>query len=386
VIARLNAGGPAHHVGLLSSRLGSPYQSLLVHGRVGAEEAPLDGFDERYPAERLELQDLGPHIRPVSDVRTLLQLMRIARRFRPHVVHTHTAKAGLIGRSVALCLRPRPVVVHTFHGHVLEGYFSPMKTGFYRALERLLGRVSDGLIGVSDATVADLARLGVGTPDSRYVIRLGLDLVPFLDIGPSVGGGFRREVGCVPEETLAIMVGRLVPIKRHDLALRAVALAHGDKTPVRLAIVGDGPLRPALERLTRELGIADRVHFLGFRGDIVSITAAADVALLSSANEGTPVALIEAAAAGIPAVATDVGGVTEVVSPATGLIVPPEDAEALGAALATLASDVALRAKMGDAARSHVADRYAAARLLQDVDALYADLLTRRGPLPIETA
>jgi glycosyltransferase involved in cell wall biosynthesis len=378
VIARLNAGGPAHHVGLLSSRLGDGYETLLIHGRVGPGEAPLAAFDTRYPTQRREFADLGREIRPLRDLRTLGRLVRLLRRVRPDLVHTHTAKAGLLGRLAALALRPRPIIVHTYHGHVLEGYFGRLMTAFYRAAERALGRASDALLGVSDATVADLRRFGIGDDRTLRVLRLGLDLDTFTRSGPDDGAAFRAEVGVLPGETLLVAVGRLVPIKRYDVAIRAFALAAED-VPLRLVIVGDGSERPRLERLARELRVQDRVRFTGWRADLTAIAAAADIAVLSSDNEGTPVSLIETGAAGTPAVATAVGGVEEVVTAATGLVVPPDDPPALAAALTALARDPAARLAMGAEARRAIPERYAATRLLADVDALYRELLDARG-------
>lgn len=378
VIARLNAGGPAHQVGLLSSRLGDPYDTLLVHGQVDRDEAPLSQFDERYPSHRIELADLGREIRLGNDLRMFVRLALIMRRVRPHIVHTHTAKSGLVGRLAALTLRPRPVIVHTFHGHVLEGYFGERETNFYRRVERLLARASDCVIGVSDSTVEDLRRIGVGSPATLRVVRLGLELEPFLVADERSGEEFRREFGLREGETLVVTVGRLVAIKRHDVAIRAAARAHAGNCSIRLVIVGDGPLRAELEALAETLGMGDRVHFAGYRGDLVQIASGADVALLSSDSEGTPVWLIEASACGVPAVTTNAGGVREVVPEGAGIVVPRGDHEALGAALAELTGDPKRRATMGAAARRHVAQRYAAGRLLRDIERLYAELLARR--------
>jgi glycosyltransferase involved in cell wall biosynthesis len=173
---------------------------------------------------------------------------------------------------------------------------------------------------------------------------------------------------------LLTFVGRLVPIKRVDLALRALAHARERGAPVRLAIVGDGDQRPALESLARDLRVDEVTAFLGYREDMVGVTAGSDLALLTSANEGTPVSLIEAAAAGRPAVATAVGGVGDVVTPETGVLVPAGDTAALGAAIARLAGDPELRAGMGEAGREHVRGRFSAGRLLDDMDALYGAL------------
>jgi glycosyltransferase involved in cell wall biosynthesis len=209
------------------------------------------------------------------------------------------------------------------------------------------------------------------------VIPIGLDLDPFLTSTREAGAAFRAEAGAADDETLLTFVGRLVHIKRVDILLRAFARA-SSRARVRLAIVGDGDLRPELERQAHALGIADRVWFAGYREDMVAVAAAADIAVLSSDNEGTPVSLIEAGAAGKPAASTNVGGVPDVVIPDSGQLVPIGDSDALGDAIAALAGDSALAADMGARARAHVAGRFSIERLIDDMDALYQELLARR--------
>lgn len=379
VIARLNMGGPAHHVSLLSGRLDPRrYETVLVHGSVGRGEESLDDVAEREGCTRRSVPSLRPDIHPLHDLRALGALVRIVRAFRPDIVHTHTAKAGMLGRLAAvLAGRPRPVIVHTYHGHVLEGYFGPAGSWLYRRLERALGTVSDCLIGVSTATVDDLVRLGVAHRSKFRVVPIGLDLGPFLDAGRDAGAGFRREAGATREEVLLTFVGRLVPIKRVDVALDAIARARRRGASVRLAIVGDGDLRDELEQRARQLGVEGVVRFLGYREDMVGVTAGGDFALLSSDNEGTPVSLIEAAAAARPAVATRVGGVAEVVTPDSGMMVAPGDAEGMAEAIVALAEDEAARERMGEHGRRHVGERFSVGRLVEDIDALYGELLGR---------
>jgi glycosyltransferase involved in cell wall biosynthesis len=298
---------------------------------------------------------LRAEVRPHNDMRALASLMRSIRRLRPDIVHTHTAKAGTLGRLAALlAAQPRPLIVHTYHGHVLEGYFGPVRNAGYRGLEEQLGRISDALIGVSSATVEDLVRLGVAPRSKFRIIPVGLDLEPFLSAPPGAGREFRREMGVSADDVLLTFVGRLVAIKRVDLLVRAVARARESGAPTRLAVVGDGALRPDLERLAAELGVSQHVCFAGYRAEMVEITAAADIAVLSSDNEGTPVSLIEAAAAGKPAVATLVGGVRDVVTSETGPIVPTGDPERLAESIVGLAGDPTLRAAMGEQARRRV--------------------------------
>jgi glycosyltransferase involved in cell wall biosynthesis len=307
----------------------------------------------------------------VRDLQALVSLVRLIRRYRPHILHTHTAKAGMLGRLAAvLAMRPRPRIVHTYHGHVLEGYFDPVRNAVFRGIERSLARVSDVLIGVSQATVDDLVRLRIADRAKFRVIPVGLDLARFADASPNGSGN---------GHVVLSWMGRMVPIKRVDFLLRSFKRACDENGDLRLDLVGDGELRPELEELARELGLGDRVNFAGHVTDVAPITARADVAVLSSANEGTPVALIEAAAAAKPAIATRVGGVPDVVVDGAGILVAPDDEAALASAMVQLASDAALRDRMGRCARNHVLQRFDSSRLVSDIEAAYERLLTSAG-------
>lgn len=380
IVGRLNMGGPAHVAALLAGRrfAARGYETLLVHGSLAAGEASLADLAEEEGARMRFAGELRQPVGPAHDARALVSLARLARAFRPDVVHTHTAKAGFLGRQAALAVRPRPAIVHTYHGHVLEGYFGAAKSRLYRELERALARVSDRLTAVSQATIDDLVRLGVAGPDKLALLPLGLDLAPLAALDERDRGAARSELGIGEDEVLLAFAGRFVPIKRLDLLLGALALAREDDPRLRLALAGDGEERPRLERLAAELGIADAVRFLGYRRDLRPLFAAADLAVLSSDNEGTPVSLIEAAAAGLPAVATDAGGVREVLGEGTGTVVPRGDARAFADALLRLAAAAPRRRALGAAARERALERFGAERLLDDVDALYRELLTPR--------
>jgi glycosyltransferase involved in cell wall biosynthesis len=378
IIARMNLGGPAHHVALLSRGLESRgYAGLLVTGRVGTgeeEHTDLEGIELRY------LDSLGPDIRPVKDIRALFELIRVVRAYRPDIVETHTAKAGMLGRIAArVARRQRPVVVHTYHGHVLSGYFGPLQTSVFRWIERGLARISDLLIGVSAATVDELVGLKIAPREKFAVLPLGLDLDAFFALGPEPDGGLRGELGVEPDEVLFTFTGRLVPIKRPDLMLRSLALARTDGAPARVVVVGDGLLRAELEELAAGLGCAGAVDFLGYRRDLPRIAAASDAAILTSDNEGTPVALIEAAAAGRAAVATAVGGVPDIIADGSGLLAPAGDERAIAALIAKIAADARGRRQMGQRARQHVRERFSVERMLEDVDLLYRRLLSARA-------
>jgi glycosyltransferase involved in cell wall biosynthesis len=380
IIGRLNMGGPAHQAALLSGRRFDPerYETLLAHGSLAPGEASLADLSRDEGATMRFVGELRQPIDPLRDGQALAKLIRLARGFKPDIVHTHTAKAGFLGRQAALAVSPRPVIVHTYHGHVLEGYFGAAKSKLYLQLERALARVSDRLIGVSEATVDDLVRLGVAPRAKFTVLPLGLDLDPLAELDEALGLEARAELGVGDEEILLVFVGRVVPIKRLDLLLRALAQARESGPRLRLVVVGDGDERPRLERQAAEFGIAADLRFLGYRRELRPLFAAADIAVLCSDNEGTPVSLIEAAAAGLPAVATDVGGVREVVGEETGILVPPGDAPALAGALLRMAGDARLRQSCGAAARRRATGRYGAERLLGDVDALYGELVAAR--------
>jgi glycosyltransferase involved in cell wall biosynthesis len=354
------------------------YESVLLIGATGPGEGSFEARAHERGLDVRSIPGLGPVPRPLDDLRALVALMRHVRRFRPDIVHTHTAKAGILGRLAArLTLGRAPIVIHTYHGHVLRGYFGPRTEAVYRLLERVLGRLSTRLIGVSPATVDELVDLRVAPRRQFTALPIGLDLERFFAVGPAADG-LRGALGAGPDTLIATFVGRLVPIKRVDVLIDAVEQARARGADVRLAIVGDGELRAALEAQAAPLG--DAVAFLGFRDDIAEIAAATDLAVLSSDNEGTPVALIEAAAAGVPALATEVGGVADIVLDGqTGLLVAPGDVEGLAAALVRAAGDRAGLRRMGAAAREHVAARYGAARLVDDIDGLYTELLAARA-------
>jgi glycosyltransferase involved in cell wall biosynthesis len=378
VIARMNVGGPAYHVSLLSGALDPErYETLLVAGGVGPGEESFDHLADYYGATLHHAKWLGPRLHPINDLLALVDMVKLGRRFRPHIIHTHTAKAGVIGRIAALLLRPRPIIVHTYHGHVLTGYFGKTQTAVFRFLEITLARVSNCLIGVSEATVNELLALGVGRRDQFRVVPLGLDLQRFLEVRRTAGDSFRREIGVAENDVLAVFVGRLVPIKQVQVLFRALVELRSTPTDLHLAVVGDGELRADLERYAQELAIDHRVHFTGFRYDLDRIAAATDIAVLSSLNEGTPVALIEASAAGKPAVATDVGGVRDIVRPETGRLVAAGDHVGFSHRLQELATDRALREDLGRAARVHVGNAFSAERLVGDVGRLYEELLRR---------
>jgi len=391
IVTRLNLGGPARQVLASDPLLRARGIDVRVYtGEPEPGEGDLSGELARRGVELVRVPGLGRAIRPFRDLAASRALRRELAAFGPDIVHTHASKAGFVGRRAVfggLFVGGGPLparTVHTFHGHVLEGYFPPATSRLLARLEASLARRTDVLVAVSEATADDLARLGVA-PRERFLISPpGVDLAPFLALAPpdpdghtsAVGDSFRAEVGVPRDAPLVLVLGRLAPIKRPELALKVFARAAREARTAHMVLVGDGAIRSLMEQQRRRLSpeVRERVHFAGAREDVVPVLAAADVLLSTSRNEGLPVAMIEAAAAARPVVSTAVGGVAEVVTNGvTGLLAVEEDGLAL--ALASLLSDPAERRRMGLAGRAAVQRRHGAEALADRLEALYRRLV-----------
>jgi len=368
LITRLNVGGPARQALLLTRSLAEDFPTRLAAGRPAASEGELD--DPAVPVTRV------PLVRPPDprlDAAAIRAARRLMNRDRVAIVHTHMAKAGAVGRIAARSLTRRPRTVHTFHGHVLDGYFSPGTERAFIQTERLLARTTDVLVAISPEIRDALLDLSVGRLSQYHLVPLGLDLDSYLAVdGPP--GTFRADLGVEPEVPLVGVIGRLVPIKDHATLLLALEQLPG----VHLAVVGDGELRASLEARVAEMGLGGRVHFTGWRVDMPAVLADVDVVALTSRNEGTPVALIEALAAARPVVATEVGGVAAVVRHGeTGLLASAGDHERIAEAISRLLADPDLARRLSLAGREHVSHQFGARRLVEEIRAMYQDLLLR---------
>ena len=407
IIARLNVGGPAKHVVWLTSGLeDAGFFTLLVTGRVPEGEEDMSYFAYDSGVAPLFFHEMSREI-SLTDVVTVWKLFRLFLRERPDIVHTHTAKAGTVGRTAGFLYRwltpgvfigkPRPCkFVHTYHGHVFHSYYSRGRTRLFLAVERLLARlVTDRLIVVSKQQAVEIGeKFRVGRPGQIKVIPLGLDLGVFSDQA-SRRMKFRREL-CVPDHTILIgIVGRLTEIKNHymflDVAarLKEIDPACWRQGAVRFIVIGDGALREELEAETHALGLEKDVIFVGSRRDPEYFYPALDVVALTSHNEGTPLTLIEAMANARPVVATSVGGVVDLLGQVIedgpyqvcqrGLSVPPGDEEAFVAALSRIIRDRSLRQELGERGLEFVEVNYSKERLIEDIKGLYDELSHKKA-------
>ena len=364
IITRLNVGGPAiQAVGLSTGLRDRGYETLLIHGRLSPGEGDMSYLLDGERVDATLFPSLGREVAPFRDLCALWRIYRRLCRFQPRIVHTHTAKAGALGRLAALLYngtrgRRMPArLVHTYHGHVFEAYFTAWSTSVFLAIERWLARRTDVIVAIAPALAKDIVETyRVGRSEQVHLIPLGFDLSRFASIADAARRSARVRLRLPRPGPIITTVGRLTDIKDHDLFIEMARRLSSVLPDAVFLIAGDGERRPALERATVVAGIEDRVRFLGWRRDLEDLYAATDLFVLTSRNEGTPVALIEAMAAGVPSVSTDVGGVRDVItSPDIGVLVPPGDATGLARAVQALwEGGEAARQQMGQRARQAV--------------------------------
>ena len=365
VIARMNVGGPAVQVSGLMRHLPSDrFDQRLITGWCADDEA--DYLLTQAPdVEATRIDGLGRAIRPGGDARALAQLRRAIREFRPHIIHTHTAKAGTLGRVAAAIAGTGAATVHTFHGHLLHGYFSPSKTRAVIGVERTLARRTDRLVAVGPQVREDLLAAGIGRPEQYAVIPPGLELPE-----PRGRAEIRSDWQIPPDAPVIAFIGRLTSIKRPDRFVEVVRAVHERRPDARFLVAGAGDQESLVAHAAETLPIS----LLGWRDDIQNVLAASDAVMLTSDNEGTPLSLIQAALMGMPVIATDVGSVPDVVIDGeTGWLAPP-DSEALTEAALAFLADPAEASRRGRAAQERAVNLYGVQRLADDHAALYESI------------
>ncbi len=399
MIARLNIGGPAIHVYLLTKGLdGDRFKSILVTGKISPQEGDMSYLFDSLDNKPIIIPELQREISFKMDLSALLQILKILRREKPDIVHTHTAKAGTSARIVVILynlLSGRNVkMAHTFHGHIFEGYFSRSKSFLFAFIERLLAKVTDVIIAISESQKRELAeKYYIAPPDKLKTIGLGFDLKPFLR-GKVLRGQYRKSIGIDDDTFLIGIIGRLAPIKSHIMFLKSakIFIKLNPEIKVKFLIVGDGELRNKLEMYCETHGMSAYVRFCGWIVDVPSVYADLDILALTSQNEGTPVSIIEAMASSVPVIATDAGGVLDLLGPKNGI--PQSDGfavcergilcqknDALGFAkgLKFLVNAGNNEKKdLTENALRFVRDRFTEERLLNDMESLYIELMADR--------
>jgi len=411
IITRLNVGGPSIHTILLTKYLDPErFDCILAAGEVGEHEGDMSYYAESLDIRPVRIPGLGREISPFDDIRALFRLFALILRVKPDIIHTHLGKAGTLGRTAGFLAKfvliftgKKIKIFHTIHGHFFYGYFGPVKTRVFMHIERMLARMCTALVVISPRQKQDIVETYRIAPGGKVrLIPLGFDFSPILT-APDNGRGFRKDAGIDEGSLLVGIIGRLTGIKNHRLFLEGVARYRETpgKPSIRCVVVGDGELREELEAYARELGIDDAVCFLGWRRDMGEVYRGLDILALTSDNEGTPVTVIEAMAAGVPAISTAVGGVPDLfgigeeggrlegeglvmgaedssvrIAP-RGILIPPKDAEALAQAVGVLTGDAELRRTLSARAREYARTVYDKDRLVKDVASVYEDVFRK---------
>lgn len=387
ILNRLIVGGPLLNASYLTKYMEPEFETMLVVGEKEAHEKDASYFTDQLGIKPVYVPEMGRSISPLKDYGAYKKIKQLIREFKPDIVHTHAAKPGAIGRMAAAAMKV-PVIVHTYHGHVFHSYFNSAKTKAFINIERYLGKKSSAIIAISKQQHKELVTDFRIAPAEKFrIIPLGLDLDKFASGNDVKRQSFRAAYGISDDTVVITITGRMVPVKNHELFLQGIQylLRHSEKK-IKAFIVGDGETRNAIEAMAKELRIGfstekDDLHeeplvFTSWRSDIDVINAGSDIITLTSFNEGTPVSLIEAHAAGKPVVSTRVGGIEAVVDEkVTGLLSAVNDVQGYCDNLLQLVSNDIQRVQFGEVAAAKVKEKYSYHRLVRDMKGLYGELL-----------
>lgn len=381
IINRFNIGGPTFNATFLTRFLSDDYETMLVGGLPEEDESDSLHIPESYGLQPILIEELVRNPSISSDRKAYKRLKEIIKEYQPHIVHTHASKAGALGRKAADACNV-PVIVHTFHGHIFHSYFGKIKTRVFKEIERNLAKKSHAIVSISQRQREELCNVHkVCKIEKTHVVPLGFDLQPFHDKRVQGRSQKRQELGLSDDEIAIAIVGRFAPIKNHDMFFDAMetVLTKTRKT-VKLFVVGDGAERETVETRANRLNEMHpgSVTLTSWITDIAAFNAAIDLICLTSNNEGTPVSLIEAQAACIPVISTDVGGVRDIVKDGdTGFIVPVNNAALFAEKVLELVEDEKKRQKMSQNGWTFVKDTFHYNTLAANMDRLYKGLLEK---------
>ncbi len=388
IINRLNLGGPTYNATYLTKYLEPDFDTLLVAGMKDDTEASSAFIPKELGVEPVYIPEMYRSIHPLKDTRAYKKIRSIIDDFQPDIVHTHAAKAGAIGRLAAHHANV-PIILHTFHGHVFHSYFHPLKARFFLEIERYLAKISSRLIAISELQKREMTQdFRIGPSNKFSVVPLGFDLERFQTDQANKRMKFRQQYNVADDEIAIGIIGRLVPIKNHELFLKALNhVIEESNQKIRAFIIGDGEERQNIQTKASEMQIdyalphqngnqAALLKFTSWHKDIDVVNAGLDIVALTSNNEGTPVSLIEALAAKKPIVATNVGGVSDIVEHGyTALLSPPNDSDQFARNLLELVEDKQLRARLGQNGGQNVCKTYDYQTLVSNISDLYQELL-----------
>lgn len=380
VLSRMNIGGPSVHAVLLTKYLNNEkYQSSIIYGTLSDGEGDMSYLIDDYDFEHQLITSLKREISLFDDLKAVLELYRLFRREKPQIVHTNLAKAGMVGRLAAR-LAGVPVILHTYHGHVFSGYFSPIKTSLYILIERYIALISSQIVVISEMVRKDICfKYKIVSEKKVSVISLGFEFNKMEPIN-KYRGSFRKQFSIPDDAPVIGIVGRLTGIKNHDLFVDIASLLHQQDDQIHFLIIGDGELRAELESKVAAMEISKNVHFTGWITETAKMYADLDIMLLTSKNEGTPVTVIEAMYYNIPAVSSNVGGLSDLIeNEKTGFLVNSLVAEDYIPIILKLLESDQEQKKIGEAGHAFIADQFTIDRLIVDMENLYTKLLSKKG-------
>ncbi len=387
IINRLNLGGPTYNVAYLTKYMEDDFETLLIAGMKDESEATSDFIVNKLGLEPRYIKNMYRSLNPIKDRKSVNEIREIIREFKPDIVHTHASKSGAVGRWAAI-KENVPIIIHTFHGHIFHSYFSSLSTRAFLEIERYLAKKSTKIIAISDLQKKELsADFKICPPEKMEVVPLGFDLHRFQEKTTNKRKEFREKYNIEEHEVAIGIIGRLVPVKNHAFFLESIKLLlKMTNYPVRVLIIGDGELRLEIEAKAQELGIEystekDAIHnkplvFTSWIKEADVATSGLDIIALTSLNEGTPVSLIEASAAGKPIVATNVGGIRDVVTEnKNAFILERNDVQGFADKLKLLVENEELRKQMGLEGIDIAFGKFSYTRLVEQMSSLYHRLL-----------
>lgn len=372
ILNRFNVGGPTYNVAYLTKYLSDEYTTVLIGGEREDSEASSEYILKELDIPYTIVPDMKRSISLKNDIKALREIISIIKKEKPDIVHTHASKAGMLGRLAAkIC--GVPYIFHTFHGHVFHSYFGKKKTSFFIHLERLLARWSTAIIAISDIQKHELGDIYKICPSEKIqVVPLGFDLHKFTEQTDEKRKQFRTQYNLQDDEIAIGIVGRLAPVKNHEMFIDAICNCQKQTSKkIRAFIIGDGELAEQLQTYCKNTNTEQIITFTSWIKDVDVAYAGLDIVALTSFNEGTPVSIIEAQAAGKPVVSTNVGGINDIVQEDETALLSEIDTEKFTEKLTRLINDDDLREKMSEKSRQFSDSKFSYVRLCTDMENVY---------------